>query len=113
MPFLTPFLTRFLTRIVGLLNPCLAKPDTRARKLLNLIRTQTAPADVHCLRKLHTLPVHDQTTDPIDHNTLVTRAPDKGAVLNQVAVRAGVGTPRSLPLVCRRHPRNGFPTPRT
>jgi hypothetical protein len=44
-------------------------------EVVELSQDTDSAADVHCLRKLHTLPVHDQTTDPIDHNTLMTRAP--------------------------------------
>jgi hypothetical protein len=63
-------LTRFLTRILDSLTVGLAKPDSRAPKLLNSEEHRhhhqcrlMFGADAH----LHTLPFHDQTTDSIDY----------------------------------------------
>jgi hypothetical protein len=52
MPFLTPRLTRFLTRMLD-----------SYRRFSEAGSRADAAADVH----VHTLPIHDQTTDPIDH----------------------------------------------
>src|SRR4030095_11989560 len=81
MPFLTPRLTRFLTRILDSLTVGLAKPGSRAPRLLNSEGHRhdqwrlMSGADTH----LHTLPFHDQTTDSIDHDTNGETDPERKA----------------------------------
>jgi hypothetical protein len=65
-------------------------------KLLNSGRTPTGPADVTARALLHTLPFHDQTTEPIKHEYHLRRAP----FMARQSVRAGELEPsHSVPVV--------------